>query len=127
MRQHGFIQLPIMTWAAIAAGVVILGLTVALKVQSSRLDSCQTKVEAQKLMIQGLGDQIKQQNAAIKTWEDAAKAAKAKGTKATAAAQQKVNGLQSEVNRLSGLLQGHQNQAKTCQDALADVRRGLVR
>lgn len=39
MRQRGFIQLPLMGWAALAAGVVILALSVALKVQSSRLES----------------------------------------------------------------------------------------
>ena len=39
MRQRGFIQLSPVLWAAIAAGAVILGLGLALKVQSVRLDS----------------------------------------------------------------------------------------
>lgn len=38
MRQRGFIALPMMAWGAIAAGVVILGLGVALRVQTARLD-----------------------------------------------------------------------------------------
>lgn len=38
-NQRGFIALPMMGWVAIAAGVVILGLGIAVKVQTARLDS----------------------------------------------------------------------------------------
>ena len=39
MKQRGFIQLPIMAWAAIGAAVAIGGLSLALWVQTGRLDA----------------------------------------------------------------------------------------
>lgn len=40
----GFFHLSLMGYAAITVGVVILGLSVALKIQTSRLESCQGTV-----------------------------------------------------------------------------------
>lgn len=127
MKQTGFILPPlgIGVYGAIAAAVVFLGMGTVIKVQHERITSCKAQVEAQKVMIQNLGDQIKHQNEAIQGWQNAAAAAKAVGAKATAAAKKNAEKAQSEVNRLSGLLQGHQNQAKTCGDALRDVRKGM--
>ena len=127
MKQTGFIlpTLPIAAWGAIAAAVVFLGMAVVIKVQHERIASCKAQVAADKVMIQNLGDQIKMQNEAILGWQNSAAAAKAKGAKATVAAQQEVKKKEKEISRLSGLLQGHQNQAKTCGDALKDVRKGL--
>ena len=39
LRQRGFITLGPMVYAALAAGIAILGLTIALKVQTARLDA----------------------------------------------------------------------------------------
>lgn len=38
--RKGFISLPLWGYAAVAAGVVFLGMGIALKVQTSRLDAC---------------------------------------------------------------------------------------
>lgn len=55
MNQRGFIALPVMAWAAIAAGVVILGLGVAVKVQSARLDSEKAAFSAFRAQVEALG------------------------------------------------------------------------
>jgi len=49
MTQRGFITLPLLGWAAIGAGVVIVGLSVALKVQGARLEAANERLEAIKL------------------------------------------------------------------------------
>jgi len=40
VNQRGFIQLPMMGWAAVAAAAVIGALSFALKIQSDRLEAC---------------------------------------------------------------------------------------
>lgn len=128
MRQSGFILPPlgIGVYGAIAAAVVFLGMSVIIKVQHERIASCKAQVAADKVLIQGLGDQITIQNEAILGWQNSAALAKAKGAKATAEAKKKAEKAQSEVNRLNGLLKAPKNDAKTCQDALRDVRKGLI-
>lgn len=56
MRQRGFIQLPLLGWAAVAAGMVIAGLGIALKVQSARLESCQNEYATFKAEVKALGE-----------------------------------------------------------------------
>ena len=58
MKQRGFIlpALPIAAWGAIAAAVGILGLGVALKVQTTRLASCKQEFSAFKAQVKALGD-----------------------------------------------------------------------
>ena len=55
MTERGFIALPIMGWAAIAAGAVILGLSVAVKVQTSRLDSEKAAFSAFRAQVEAEG------------------------------------------------------------------------
>ena len=55
VRQRGFITLPIMGWAAIAAGVVIVALGIAVKVQTSRLDAVKAEYAQFKGGIEALG------------------------------------------------------------------------
>ena len=55
-KQQGFIALPAMALAAIAAGVVIAGLGVALKVQSARLDTCKAEYATFKAEVKVLGE-----------------------------------------------------------------------
>lgn len=45
-RQRGFIELSMMAWGAIAAGIVVVALGVALKVQTARLDGLQARHDA---------------------------------------------------------------------------------
>ena len=96
--------IPVFIWKYIAIGAVILVLGIGLKIQTARLDACHTQVEADKALIQGLGDQIKAQNDAVAALDAAGKAAKAKGAKAVAAARQEAQGMAGEVLRLSELL-----------------------
>lgn len=55
MRQRGFIQLSVMAWAAIAAGVVIVALGIAVKVQTSRLDSVKAEYAQFKATTEAIG------------------------------------------------------------------------
>ena len=59
MKQQGFITLPIMGWAAIAAGVVIVGLGIAVKVQTSRLDAVKAEYAQFKGGVQAIGEAAK--------------------------------------------------------------------
>ncbi len=43
LGSRGFIQLPVMAWAALGAALVIAGLGVAVKVQTARLDACKSE------------------------------------------------------------------------------------
>jgi hypothetical protein len=56
MNQRGFIQLPILAWGAIAAGAVILALSIGLKVQTSRLETCQVEFKSFKLETKRIGE-----------------------------------------------------------------------
>ena len=61
MKQTGFIALPMMGWAAIAAGVVIAGLGIALKIQSARLETS----KAETVAVQGKFDAFVSQAKAL--------------------------------------------------------------
>ena len=52
----GFLLAGPMLYAAIGAGVIIVGLSAALKVQSSRLESCKTEFAAFKLETKRIGE-----------------------------------------------------------------------
>jgi len=77
-RQRGFITLPFTAWVAIGASVAILGLSVAVKVQSSRLEACkleyasfQEQVRAKGVAAKKEADRIDQENAKRKEKSDA--------------------------------------------------------
>lgn len=57
MNQHGFITLPLMAWGAIGAGVIILGLGIGVKVQTSRLESCKQEFSIFRAQVKVLGDE----------------------------------------------------------------------
>lgn len=79
-RNRGFIALPIMGWAAIGAGAVILALGVAVKVQTARLDSAKAETEAVQAEYEGFKVQV----AALgKTAQEAADAAKRRNSVAS--------------------------------------------
>lgn len=76
MNQRGFIALPIMGWAAVAAGAVILALGVAVKVQTSRLDSCKEASAAFQATVKAEGEAAAKEAARVnqinlKAWEKA--------------------------------------------------------
>src|SRR5690349_17838603 len=63
MNQRGQFTLPVLGWVAIAAGVVFLGMGIALKVQSSRLESCKTEHAAFVAQVLALGETAKAEKA----------------------------------------------------------------
>jgi len=76
--QRGFITLPFTAWIAIGASVAIIGLSVAVKVQSSRLEACkleyasfQEQVRAKGVAAKKEADRIDQENAKRKEKSDA--------------------------------------------------------
>ena len=117
-----------MVWVigGVALAAFVAGGSAAWTVQGWRLEACQAKVEAGKVLIQGLGNQIETQNQAVDTLEKAAKAAKAKGAAAIQSALKATLPLQNEIDRLSALLKQPRNDARTCQDGVAEARKGLV-
>jgi len=77
-RQRGFITLPFTAWIAIGASVAVIGMAVAIKVQSSRLASCkaefaafQADVKAKGEAAQRESDRINAENAKRKEKSDA--------------------------------------------------------
>ncbi len=72
MSQRGFIALPMVAWGAIAAGAVILALGVAVKVQTSRLETSKAETVAVQVKFDLFAAKVKQLG------EEAAIVAKAK-------------------------------------------------
>ncbi len=56
MNQRGQFTLPLLGWVAVAAGVAFVGLSIALKVQSSRLESCKTEAATFKAQVKANGE-----------------------------------------------------------------------
>lgn len=124
MKQRGFITLPIMGWVAVAAGVVILGLGVALKVQSARLDTCQAdkvKLEAQAKI---LGAQIAEQNRAVEALAAAGAAKTAAGAKALAKAEGKAKVWEDNAFSLRAVLTNRKpTDPQDCKAAWQEIRK----
>lgn len=60
MRNRGFIQLSLMGWMAVGASVIILGLSVSLKIQSSRLASVKQEYATFQAQVKAAGDIAKE-------------------------------------------------------------------
>lgn len=124
MRQRGFIALPAMAWAALAAGVVILGLGVALKVQSARLESCQAdrvKLEAQARI---LGAQLSEQNRAVEALRAAGIAKAKEAAKALAKAEGRALVWEADSARWRAVLAGRKPTDPTdCKTAWTEIRK----
>lgn len=58
--QRGFIQLSLMGYMTLAFGVIVLGLSIALKVQSSRLESCKAEHQLFVSQVERLGKEAKE-------------------------------------------------------------------
>jgi hypothetical protein len=113
-------------YVAAGAGLVILVLSAAVTVQSSRLDACKSKANAQKLMIQTLGAQIEQQNQAVTAAELATKQAQAKGAAARRQAEKATEPLLDQISRLAELVKHRGEGAKSCESGVQDARAALT-
>jgi len=148
MKQRGFIALPLMAWGAIAAGAVILGLGIAVKVQTSRLTTSkaetvavQSKFDAFVAQAKAIGDA---QNAKAKAIEVIDKQRKEKADYDNAKAQRDLAGVyaayrslrDSRTNPGSGILppaaSGSSDPTRACFDragldsAISTLDRGVA-
>jgi len=64
-RQRGFITLPFTAWIAIGASVAVIGMAVAIKVQSSRLASCKAEFAAFQADVKAKGEAAQRESARI--------------------------------------------------------------
>ena len=123
MSQRGFAELGVMAYAAIAAGVVIVGLSVAVKVQMARLDATQQELateQANRALWQ------KAAETCSKATEEAAAEAKKRATIAQAALRDARQGsvkAESEIARLRASKPS--GAACPAADGVARVREGL--
>ena len=108
---------------AIAAGVVIAGLGLALKVQSARLDSTKADLEACSTRYQSALDSISKQNAAIDSLLAKAEKKRKDSEQALAVARKGQGKAQAEIARLKSL----KPSGTSCPagDAVSKVREGL--
>ena len=122
-RPHGFIALPLMWWAAIGAGAVILGLGVAVKVQTARLAAAQQELateQANRALWQ------KAAETCSKATDEAAAEAKKRATIAQAALRDARQGsvkAESEIARLRA--QKPSGAACPAGEAVLEIRKGL--
>lgn len=125
LTQKGFISLGLTGYLAIGAGVVILALGLAVKVQSARLDAAQQKALA-------LEQQVAQWTAAAKECSDATKKADEEAKKrartaaiALEAARKGQASSKAEAERLRGLIGSKPATDCPARDGVAEVRKGL--
>jgi len=109
----------------------IAALTIAWGVTAARLNHCKEALtESRKKVaeIEGaylhMAEVSQRQNAAVEEWQKNAQRAGAQARLAVEQARQASAGLERERERLEGLMQAPVAE-KTCQDALAEVRKGL--
>ena len=123
ISQRGQFTLPLAAWGALGALAIIVGLSIALKVESSRIEGLQTDVATAKAsaaqwesMSLACSDSVKQaQEAAAKAQKQAQDALrKARQANASADAQKRA----LDDSRGKGL---------TCEGAVAKVRGGLTK
>ena len=118
-RQRGF--LPITGYVGLALLAVIIGLLLALKIQSARLDAKEAELEACTTRYAETLKLVAKQNQAVKDLEIAAKNRQNRTAIALKQAQERQGSLKSEIARL----QASMGSGKTCAEAVADVRKGL--
>lgn len=99
--ERGFLLAGPVLYAAIAAGVIILGLTLALKVQSARLGAAKASLEACETRYKDALTLIERQNEGVKALKDASDKARRLATEAQASAKVANQGLAKERERLA--------------------------
>lgn len=115
----GFLSLPLA--GALAAGAVILGLALALKVQGARLDAAQADLEACTTRYKETLMLVDKQNKAVAQLETESQKRARNAAAALAKAREGMGSLRSEISRL----QAATGSGKTCAEAVAEVRKGL--
>jgi len=105
--------------AVLAAGAVILALSLALKIQGARLDSAKAKYEACQIRYSETLAMISRQNEAVKTLEKDAQERAKRASAALAKARAAQGSLEAEISRLKG------SKPADCSAAVSIVREGL--
>jgi len=125
-NQRGFV---LMTYAYIAAGVVMLGMAGAVYVQTSRLDGCKGELTGAKAQIAVLAAQMDAQNSAVEALQADGRARSAQAAKALTEAQARSKGIQKQADSLQAALNASKGRKpSTCPagDAVKEVRRALA-
>lgn len=119
-RHSGFVSLPVA--AGLVALAVILGLSLALKVQGARLDAKAAELEACQSRYAEALQSIAKQNEAVKQLQDDAQKRTRIAAAALAKAREGQGSLKAEIERLRGAI----GSGKTCSEAVEAVRKGLI-
>ncbi len=123
--QSGFIQFPLMAWGAIGAGVIILGLGLALKVQSARLEAAQAELSACKIRYSEVLGQISRQNQAIEGWQKAEAEARERAAKAAKAADRFLEAFRGTMGELEQARKSKPVTSCPAGEAVKFIREGL--
>ena len=126
MTQRGFLLAgPVLLYSAIAAGALIVGLSVALKVQSARLDAVKASLEACQTRYGEALEAIRRQNEAVKELEKASKQATERARQAQASAKAANQGLAKERERLATVSKTPPIGPCPAGQAVQELRKGL--
>lgn len=116
---RGFVSLPVA--GGLIALAVILGLSLALRVQGARLDAKAAELEACTTRYAETLKLVEKQNEAVKTLEKEAQERAKRAAAALAKAREGQGSLKAEIDRLRGAI----GSGKTCSEAVEAVRKGL--
>lgn len=121
-RNRGFLALPIMAYAAIGAGVIILALGAAVKVQTSRLDAAKQEYATFKDDVKAKGDERERRTAeTIARQKRSADEAEKRSQRAVADIRSKYDGLRKSGSG-SGKLPAIPSTAPVADAAARDSR-----
>lgn len=131
MNQRGFISLGLTGYLAIAAGAVILTLGVALKWQSSRLETCHIERATEKARFNAklaeFDTKLAEQNTAIEEWQGKAATTAQASRQALEKARVEGRSLQAEADRLRAQVGKSTPSGCPAGEAVKRVREGLVK
>lgn len=116
---RGFVSLPVA--GGLIALAVIVGLSLALRVQGARLEAAQADLEACTTRYAETLRLVEKQNKAVSDLEKEAKERARKAAAALAKAREGQGSLQAEIARLRGAI----GKGATCSEAVDAVRKGL--
>ena len=126
MTQRGFLLAgPVLLYSAIAAGALIVGLSVALKVQSARLDAAKANLEACETRYGEALEIIRKQNEGVKALKDASEQAHRRAQAAQERAKAAQQGSMKERERLALLAKKPATGPCQAGEAVKRVREGL--
>ncbi len=111
-----------MIYAYIVAGLAFLAVAGYAKIQHSGKLEAQAKVEACETKVNAMGEQIKQQNAAVDSLKTEADAKAATASKALAKAEGRAKVWDEDAKRLRAILTSRKDAPKDCKAAWGDIR-----